>query len=468
MKKPAEELAAIEAELGKRSLKQFVHAAWPILEPEVPLCWNWHLDVLCQLLEDVTYGKRERLIINVPPGTMKSLLVNVLWPAWTWTHTPEKRFMSAAYQRELSQRDTLKMRDVITHPWYTKHYGLELRSDQAVKTWFINAKAGWRIGTSTTGKATGEHPDIIIIDDPHKADDAKSELKRETVNNWFSQTVSTRGVTRGVAIVIIMQRLHEEDMSGKLLDAGSDWEHVMFPMRYEAERADKRDPRTKEGELLWPTLFPEKIVKRMETELGQYGTAGQLQQRPAPLEGGLFKRGWFKKVDAPPAHAIRCRGWDTAATEDDGDYTVGVKISVADGIFYVEDVERGQWGPSTVEQVMQDTTQADGIEVRQREEKEPGSAGVTVIASRAKLLVGYDYAGVPLTGDKETRARPFRAQAEAGNVRLVRGEWNEAYLQELCVFPNGSHDDQVDGSSCAFNELTTGAGVIQQVDVAWG
>jgi predicted phage terminase large subunit-like protein len=259
-----------------------------------------------------------------------------------------------------------------------------------------------------------------------------------------------------------MQRLHEEDLSGYLLSSGG-WEHINFPMRFEPTRpaqaqdagheADCRDPRVAPGELLWPGVFTEAKVKQLELDLGPFGAAGQLQQRPAPEGGGLFKREWFRIVDAAPTIARRVRGWDTAGTELDGDWTVGAKISEVGGQFYIEDVVREQRGPAGVDALIRQVATSDGTECSQREEREGGSAGKAVTGARAKMLVGYDYAEVSISGDKVTRAKPFRAQVEAGNVALVRGEWNEAYIRELCVFPTGKYDDQVDASSAAFNAV---------------
>jgi predicted phage terminase large subunit-like protein len=224
-------------------------------------------------------------------------------------------------------------------------------------------------------------------------------------------------------------------------------------MRFEKNRADSLDHRTEDGALLWPKLLPEEKVRQLEIDLGPYGTAGQLQQRPAPEGGGLFQRDWFKIVDASPAQARRVRGWDTAGTEGGGDWTVGVRIAEYNGQFFVEDVIRGQWGPSGVDMVMLQTTKLDGLKCAQREEREGGSAGKAVIAARAKALVGYDYQEVPISGSKIVRSKPYRSQCAAGNVFLVRGEWNEPYISELCTFPTGRHDDQVDGSSAAFNAV---------------
>jgi len=467
---PVEELEAIEAELCRRRLRAFIEYAWPFVEPKAPFVPNWHIDVLCDLLESVTAGTTKRVIINVPPGSMKSLLVSVLWPAWEWANDPTLRYLTASYSAALSIRDNLRLRDIVTSDWYQKNFKIRLDDAQAAKQRFNTTEGGWRIATSVNGLGTGEHPDRIIIDDPISADQARSDAERKAANDWFDRTISTR-VSRNPAILVIMQRLHQDDLSGHLLENGG-YEHVCFLMRYQTHKEadqdwkpDPRDPRRKAGELFWPDHFPEQKVRELERDLGPFGAAGQLQQQPVPEGGGLFKREWFQTVDAVPAKAIRARGWDTAGTEGAGDWTVGTKIATLDGIFYIEDVVRGQLGPHAVDQLMKSTAQADGPTCMQREEKEGGSAGLTVVEVRTKTLVGHDYSGVPISGDKVTRAKPFRSQCEAGNVKIVAGPWNKIYLDELTVFPMGKHDDQVDASSCAFNALLLE--IKQMVELTW-
>ena len=464
------QLAGIEAESARRDLKVFVRKVWHLVEPDKELLWNWHLDIVASALCDVTAGRCKRLVINIPPGCMKSLLVSVIWPAWEWASMPGLRYLTASYGSQLSIRDNLRLRDIVTSPWFRDSYGVRMAGDQNAKERFENVDGGWRIATSVGGVGTGEHPDRIIIDDPHTAQQARSAVERQTAIDWFKRTVSSRGIARERAIVVIMQRLHQEDLAGHLLKMPG-WQHVCLPMRFEpGPNVHPRDPRRTAGELLWPKLFPEPAVKQLELDLDPYGAASQLQQRPSPEGGGLFKRAWFKIVDElPKVAAPMCRGWDTAGTAGGGDWTVGVKImGPVNGIWYVCDVARGQWSPAEVDRIMLQTAQVDGIHVRQREEKEPGSSGKAVIDARSRSLARFDYAGVQISGDKVTRARPFRAQCEAGNVCLLRGAWNEAYLRELEHFPVGENDDQADGSSCAYNELAAGPPAVRQVGVSWG
>ena len=468
-----DEIESLEAEVARRSLRYFVRLAWPIVEPAAQLKWNWHLDVICDRLEAVTRGDVRNLILNVPPGCMKSLLVSVFWPAWEWATDPAKRYLCASYGQHLSTRDNLKVRDIVTSPWYRQHFGVRLRGDQNAKMRFDTSDGGWRIGTSIGGPGTGEHPHRKIVDDPHSESGARSDADREETIRWDDGTLSTRGVALDAATILVAQRFHQKDLTAHYLERGG-FEHIMFPMRFEPERADPRDGRKIAGELLWPALFPEEKVKALELRLGQYGVAGQLQQRPAPAGGGLFKRVWFVVVDRVPEGnpRRRVRAWDVAATEGAGCRTAGVRIAdfgeKASPRFMIENVEKGQWGPAEVDRRIAAAATADGRDCAVREEQEGGSAGKSVVIARARGLAGYDYRAMPATGSKEVRANALRAQAEAGNVGLLRAGWNAEFLDEAEVFPNGSFKDQVDAAAHAMNDLVTGPRAVGVREVRWG
>jgi predicted phage terminase large subunit-like protein len=454
------ELAAIEHELRRRqalsSLKTFIQHAWHIVEPEHTLVWNWHLDVLCDVLQRMAVGRLTNVIINVPPGTMKSLLVSVFYRAWLWARNPKFRFIAASYGAHLSLRDNARFRDIITSLWYQEWFpDTRIAGDQDAKQRFDTTQEGYSIATSVQGVGTGEHPDFVIIDDPHTAQQATSEAERQSACDWFDRTISTRGVVRNVRVAVIMQRLHQRDLTGHLLERGG-WEHYCFPMRYSLDHPDPRDPRREIGELLWPALFDEERVKKLELGLGPYGTASQLQQRPAPEGGGLFKREWFRVIETLPSDTpvATTRFWDCASTEGAGDYTVGTKmLRYRNGLFVVADVVRGRWNSGAVDDIIRQTAVSDGRRVRIREEQEGGSSGKTVIATRTKSMVGYDYKGARATGEKTTRWQPLLVQAAAGNVALLAGEWNRAWLEELTMAPYAEHDDQADSAAGAFNDL---------------
>ena len=504
------ERAILDAErkMMARSLHEFVRRAWTVVEPKSQFKDNWHIGALCLELEmiyhrDRIWSKRpgsRRIIFNVPPGMMKSLIVMVFFPAWVWSLDPRQRFLCASYGSVLSNRDNVRCRQLIESGWYQKRWPVQLSDDQNTKTRYNTVQNGWRFSTSVGGPGTGEHPDFILIDDPHSAQQAASEEMRRQALDWFDNTVSQR-TGRSPAFILIMQRLHVNDLTGHLLKKGG-WRHVRWPMRFEKctcptapicsaipeERCplhqadvsyqdDPTDQRTTPGELLHPTFKSEEVVKQAELDLGPIDSAGQLQQRPTVEGGGLFKRAWFKIADQLPVAPVyrRCRGWDTAGTEKGGDYTCGVRIvepmqwvkvhkdpgdpkspliTVARSMgFYVVDVARAQFGPAGVDALIQQTAKQDGKATAIREEREGGGSGKAVTQARATSLAGFDYEEVILGTDKVTRSKPFRTQVEAGNVYLLRAPWNEAYIVELCAFPTADHDDQVDGSSCSFNGL---------------
>ncbi|WP_206432171.1 phage terminase large subunit [Sphingomonas sp. ABOLF] len=448
------------------SLAAFAKAAWPILEPSTELKWGWALDAICQHLEAVTSGEITRLLMNVPPGSMKSLLTGVIWPAWEWgpRAMPHHRFLATAHKQDLAVRDNLKCRRLIRSAWFQRLWPVVLTSDQDAKTKFENERTGFREAMAFTSM-TGSRGDRVILDDPHSVDDANSPVKLAADITTFREALPSRVNNDRSAIVIVMQRLHEQDVSAVAVDLG--YEHLMIPMRFEADRKCSTsigwsDPRTEDGQLMFPERFPEKQVRELETVLGSYATAGQLQQRPAPRSGGMFQRSDFEIVEALPAGSRKTvRAWDFAATEVKPgrrpDWTVGLRMSLVGDTFYVEDVVRGQWKPSAVEQTLVSIASQDGAAVTIRMPEDPGAAGKADAQTKIKLLKGYAAKAVRPTGEKSVRARPASAQAEAGNIKLVRGLWNTAFLDEVCVFPAGTNDDQVDAFADAVNELALSA-----------
>ena len=446
-----------------QTLSGFVREAWHVVEPNSTYIHGWHLDAIAEHLEAVTDGLINRLLINVPPGTMKSLLTSVLWPAWEWgpKGRTSLRYLTSSYTEKYVKRDSRRMRDLVQSDWYRSLWP-EVDLVRAGEASFSNTKTGFREGVPFAS-LTGGRGDRVIIDDPHSTETAESEAERLNTTRIFRESVPTRlNDPKTSAIIVIMQRLHEEDVSGQIIKLGLGYEHLMLPMEFEPERKcvtgiGFADPRTEDGELLFPERFPRAVVDRDKVPMGSYAVAGQFQQRPAPRSGGMFQRGDFEIVDAVPAGARRCRAWDFAAsTPKKGkqpDWTVGLRMAHLDGIFYVEDVVRDRWSPGDVEKNLKNTASQDGADVIIRMPQDPGAAGKSDARTKVKLLAGYPVKVEAVTGDKATRARPASAQVEAGNVKLVRGKWNEHFLDEVCSFPNAHHDDQVDAFADALNEL---------------
>ncbi|PTQ12383.1 terminase [Sphingomonas oleivorans] len=433
---------------------------------------------MCEHLEAVTAGQISRLLINVPPGTSKSTVTGVFWPMWEWgpRNMPSMRYIGVAHEQNLGIRDNLKCRRLASSPWYQRLWGdrVAMTRDQNEKLNFENKATGFR-QVATPGNITGRRGDRIILDDPLSAENANSEAERERVNLWFRESLPTRlNNPDRSAIVIVMQRLHERDLSGLILSERLGYEHLMLPMRYEPERTcvtmlGAADWRSAPGELLFPERFPAKVVDELERVMGAYATAGQHQQRPAPREGGLFKRAWFQPIGAIPAGARRTvRAWDLAATRkasgNDPDWTVGIRISRGnDGLFIIEGVHRFRGSPMEVDAAIRGMAALDGTSVTIRLTQDPGQAGKAQADTFLRALAGYTVLIEPATGDKATRATPAAVQAEAGNVRILasgeadRDAWIGPFLDEISLFPAGAHDDQVDAFADAVNALALGS-----------
>lgn len=452
-----------------QTLAGFIREAWHVLEPGQPYIHGWHIDAMAEHLEAVTDGLITRLLMNVPPGTMKSLVTSVFWPAWEWgpRGLPSIRYLTTSYNEKYVKRDSRRMRDLVQSDWYRSLWP-EIDLIRAGEMSFENTRRGGREGVPFASM-TGGRGDRVIIDDPHSTEMAESETDRATATRIFRESVPSRlNNPDSSAIVVVMQRLHEQDISGQILTLGLGYEHLMLPMEFDPARRCRtsigfEDPRTQPGELLFPERFPREVVERDKRVMGAYAVAGQFQQQPAPRSGGMFQREDFEIVDAAPATPNRVRRWDFAATDpkktkgSDPDYTVGLLMSEHRGIYYVEHVARARKSPAGVETMLRNTASQDGRAVKIVVPQDPGAAGKSNAAHLIRMMAGYTIKAVIESGKKVDRARPVSAQAEAGNIKLVRGDWNEAFLEEVCMFPNGAHDDQVDALTGAFAELVTGS-----------
>jgi predicted phage terminase large subunit-like protein len=371
------------------------------------------------------------------------------------------RYLTTAFNENPVKRDTRKCRDLILSEWYQSLWP-EVSLVRTGEMSFANSGTGTREGVPF-GSLTSQRGDRLIIDDPHSTETAESPTDRVNTTRKFREGATNRLNDQSKsAIVVIMQRLHEDDVSGVIHKLGLDYVHLCLPMEFEPERACEtpigfKDPRTAPGELLDPVRFPRDVIEGMKKELGGHAYAGQYQQRPSAREGGMFKRHWFQIVDAVPAEAKhRVRRWDLAATiptaGSDPDWTAGVKMSTDGTRFYVEDVAKLRDTPAKVRRAISNTATLDGKSCDIVIPEDPGQAGKAQAQSIIAENAGYKIKAERETGDKATRAEPFAAQAEAGNVCLLRGAWNEAFIDELCAFPQG-HDDQFDAAAGAFNHL---------------
>jgi len=461
----SDDWVTIEREYCARSLANFVREAWHVLEPGQPYIHGWHVDAICEHLEAITDGDLTRLLINIPPGTMKSTLTSVFWPAWEWgpKGLSHMRMIGASHEQGLAVRDTRKMRNLITSEWFRERWPIALTSDQNQKTFYENDATGWRQACAVASM-TGKRGDRVVWDDPHSVEAALSIAHRETALRVFQETLPTRlNNPDSSAIVIVMQRLHESDVSGFILEDDYGYDHLCLPMEFEPERRCTTslgftDPRTEDGELLFPERFSRTTVDRDKKIMGSMAVAGQFQQRPAPRGGGFFEWEKLEIVEAAPKKLFQfVRYWDKAGTDGAGAYTAGVLMAKdSEGIFYVLDVVRGQWSAPKREKVIKQTAQTDGVKVKVWVEQEPGSGGKESAESTVKGLAGFRAYAERATGDKALRAEPYSVQVEAGNVKVVAGTWNKDFIDEHKTFPVGKYKDQIDGASGAFNKLAAG------------
>lgn len=332
-------LIALDRADCAESLSVFIRLAWHIIEPGQPYVHGWHIDAICEHLEAITDewimddGRPyNRLLVNVPPGMAKSLIVGVFWPAWEWgpKNMPHMRYVCAAHSQDLAVRDSMRMRRLVVSDWYRERWpAVRLVADQNQKSKFETTATGFRQAIAA-GSITGARGDRVILDDPHSVEGANSEQMRASTIQWFKEAVPTRlNNPDRSAIVVIMQRLHEEDVSGVIIDQDLGYDHMMLPMRYDPARAKPtllgfEDPREDDGELLFPERFPRDVVDRDERVLGPYATAGQFQQEPAPRGGGIIKREYWQLWDAPhnPDCSFILASLDTAyTTKQENDFS---------------------------------------------------------------------------------------------------------------------------------------------------
>jgi predicted phage terminase large subunit-like protein len=458
------------------SLLDFIKLHWHILEPGRKMVQGKVIEAICEHLEAITSGQIKRLVINVPPGCMKSLTTNVFWPAWEWgpKNMPYNRFIGASYSEALTIRDNRRCKSILTSKQYRKFWGdrVQLDPDQNAKGLFANMATGFKLATSVGGAVVGERGDRFIIDDPHNIKEAESDVVRNETLRWFTEIVPTRiNDPMLSAIMMIMQRVHDQDCSGLVLAEELGWDILCLPMEFEPDHPVLSntqlgfvDWRTKLGELLWEERFPKEYL---ENELkpslrawgGTYAEAGQLQQRPTARGGGMFRKDDFIILDQIPKEAYKgskiVRGWDLAATTNPKSaFTAGVKMMRAtDGRIFLLDVQRIKGDAYEVDQLIRKTASDDGPNVYQDLPQDPGQAGVVQKSHLSRVLEGFEFSITPEPKSKNERAGPFASQVQGGNVYVKKAGWNKAYLNEAALFPVGLFKDQIDATSRAYGRL---------------
>lgn len=436
-----------------------------------------HHAIICQVLEDVFYGRRKNVIINIAPRYSKTELAVKQFVSWSLGKVPDANFIHISYGAPLAQGNSAETRDQIQTLEYQNIFNTQIDPNAAGKEHWKTTDGGVFYATGDTGAITGFGAGVmgrdtfggaIIIDDPHKPDEALSKPVRERVWTRFQNTVESRRNDPSTPIIVIMQRLHVEDLAGKLSrgDSGEHYDVISIPALHGGQRDEDeliKDILYPKGSFrdgnefaLWPAKHSKEKLLSME-KANTYVFAGQYRQRPAPLSGGFFKPDLMPILEVAPLGIRRhTRGWDFAASEMKGDWTAGVLVAMqTNGRPIILDVKRDQAGPDKVVALLKTTANNDkASRTEQSIPQDPGQAGVAQVSSLGKHLAGCKFHSSTESGDKSTRAAEIASQINVGNVDLLAGSWNKEFIEELKLYPNGSYDDQVDGLSRAYNRMT--------------
>jgi predicted phage terminase large subunit-like protein len=488
----------LRAAVWRKSFYEFFKAFWPTVVAE-RLVLNWHIGYLChelQIMAERVFSGQPKLydlVINIPPGSSKSTIVSVLFPAWCWTRMPSLRYIGGSYDHALAMRDSVASRDIVESELYRDTFPeIEMREDQNTKGRFVNKHMGGRIAVSVGSRVTGYHAHIIGVDDPLNAEQALSEADTKKANRWMTNTLPSRGIFKtDTPMILVMQRLAQNDPSGEKLERGGRVKHICIPaeLLYDKDGGLLVNVQPPElikyyrNNLMDPRRLSKRVLKEFEAQMGAYGYAGQYLQDPVPLGGAIFDIAKLKIDEVAPRMVRLIRAWDKASTADAGAWSAGVLIGLdKHDDYWILDVVRGQWAPANRERIIQQTAQLDRagangrlvgmgeqpVDVEIILEQEPGSGGVESTQNSIRMLHGYRVLGKKVTGDKEARAYAFASQVGVqDHVHVLNRPWTKLYIEELKFFPMGRYKDQVDASSLGFNRIAkpkrvVGAGFLQR------
>ncbi len=451
-------LEQIDAEFARRSLREFVKQAWHVLEPQTVYVGSWHIDAICDHLEAVSRGEIKNLIINIPPGHCKSLLTCVFWPAWEWISKPYLRWLFSSYAAHLSIRDSIKTRQLIASEWYQNNFGRKYQLLKTNEQLITNDKNGFRYATSIGGVGTGERVHRAVNDDLLNATDARSEAMREQAIKHM-KAMATRGVpSEPFGQLLIQQRLNELDPTGWAIAQGG-WEQLILPAEFESNRRAKtsigfEDPRQEDGELLWPALFDREKIDALKTALGRFDSAAQLQQRPSPEDGGIIRLDKLQFYTNLPTLEFIVQSWDTAfKTGKENDYSVCTTWGVAQTGFYLLDRYKAKVEFPELKRMLMTLGNQTFYGLRVStilvEDKASGQSLIQEMKRATRLPVKP----IKVDVDKIARVNSITTTLETNVFLPQDAPWLKDYLDNLLVFPNGAHDDDVDSTSQALIHL---------------
>lgn len=495
--------SAICAELARRSLAEFFRESWSILEPTTPLIWNWHLQAICDHVQALLEGRipKGNLYINVPPGSSKSRIVSVCTTAWWWIDHPGWRGIYSSRNPRNVIRDSIYCRDLIESKWYQEWFQptWRLTKDQNAKTLYRTTEGGFRQAVTSGAKVTGDRANGLFMDDMLDAAEGESKTAHLEFENFYNNAFRNRvsDMKTGTRCMIA-QRLHENDPVGHVIRSG-DWEGLVIRQEYEQEKENPHDqnskfihprptslgwsdPRKTPGELMDPIRFPAEQLEKEKRALGTRGYHAQHQQRPAPAEGAILKRGWFKWYQTPkgadgrplpPAEICKVlgitrviQGVDTAQTEKtSADFTADITIGQAPSRYYVLDLFKDKIESPVVKATviaLQAKWKAAAVII-----EGGSSASGKAVAQSIKSSTALPVIEMPVVSDKVVGMNSVAPTVEAGTIYLPEdAPWIMEFLESLLAFPVGAHDDDCDAFRIALRYILFGTGTTGLLDFA--
>ena len=443
--------------LLRSDLSTFIQRSFYHLSPGGEYLHNWHIDLIAQKLKECADGRIKRLIINMPPRNLKSICASVGFPAWILGRDASKQILCVSYGQDLSEKHARDCMSIMGSDWYQDIFPTRISKNKQSVQEFLTTKRGARLSTSIGGVLTGRGADIIIIDDPLKPEEAISETSRKRVNDWYNNTLYSRlNSKENGCIIVIMQRLHEDDLTGYLMQEDG-WEVLSLPSMAEEYENYQISTALKDykvirnvGDALHPERESAEILTKMRNRMGEYNFAGQYQQRPTPMEGGLVKRKWFNLVDElPDKYDSVIHSWDTASKATEiSDYSVCTIWGIKGKNIYLIHVFRDRLEFPELERKIRSLAQDYSPKIILIEDK---ASGIQLLQKLKNDGIRQIKAIKP-EGDKVMRMNEQTATIENGFVHLPKNAaWLDLYLHEMTVFPYGKNDDQVDSTSQALH-----------------
>lgn len=469
-------------ELCERSFKHYVRYSWNVLEPMTEFKDNWHIDAICEYLQALHDGEIKRLLVNIPPRMLKSIIFTIMYPTWDWIKYPHHKFIGLSYSDTLSKGHNIKKRDIVASHWYQKNWGdkIRLKDDMNTQKKFENTRGGVMYSSSVGGTVTGEGADTIMFDDPHNPKQAESDIQRSDAIEFFKGTVQSRlNDHKTGKIAVIMQRLHDQDISGYILSNELGYEHLCLPMEFEQKTMiwlpkSKIELIKEAGELLQPDRFGKEEIENLKKTMGSYSYSGQYQQSPTPKTGGMFKKYWWNywipkgMLDKFPPVAVKnekgeviyktpvelpelteqAQSWDAAfkGNDDNDKVACGVWGKANADKFLLHLINENMTFTQTVAAI-KNTSEAYPVTQRKLiEEKANGAAIIDTLKSKVTGIIPIN----PGNDSKEARAESITPQIEAGNVYIPHPmlySWVDEFIETCAKFPKVPHDDVVDQMS---------------------